>query len=64
LPARVLNGTSLSAPDPGDFPMHGRSRTDVEQLIGGLGGTLLHVESDRSCGTDWVSFRYYVRTRG
>lgn len=63
-PRRPLEGVSLAAADPGDFPMHGRSRAEVERLIAQQGGTLLHVEPDRSCGPDWVSYRYYARVRG
>jgi SAM-dependent methyltransferase len=61
---RAIEGVSLAADDPGDFPMHGRTRAQVERLIDQHGGSVLHVESDPSCGRDWVSYRYYVRNRG
>jgi hypothetical protein len=61
---RTLDGVSLSAADPGEFPMHGRPRPEVERLIAAHGGTLLHVAPDRSCGDDWISYRYFARTGG
>jgi len=36
----------------------------VVGLIADHGATLLHVENDRSCGDDWVSYRYFVRAGG
>jgi 2-polyprenyl-3-methyl-5-hydroxy-6-metoxy-1,4-benzoquinol methylase len=47
--------------DPGEFPMYGVPLDTVVQLIEANAGTLLHVENDRSCGDDWVSYRYFVR---
>jgi SAM-dependent methyltransferase len=48
--------------DPGEFPMYGVPLDTVVRLVTGQGATLVHVESDRSCGDDWVSYRYFVRT--
>jgi len=48
----------------GGFPMHGLSLDRVVRLIADCGGTLLHVENDRSCGEDWESYRYVVRNQG
>ena len=50
-----------NAEDPGAFPMYGIPLNVVVATIAGCGGTLLHVENDRSCGDDWVSYRYFVR---
>jgi SAM-dependent methyltransferase len=61
---RVLSGPNLAAADPGEFPMHGIPRESVERLIAESGGVVVHVEHDRSCGDDWVSYRYFVRRRG
>jgi hypothetical protein len=36
----------------------------ADQLIAGLiadEGHALHIENDRSCGDDWVSYRYFVQ---
>ena len=49
--------------DPGDFPMHGMHRDTVVALVARHGATLHHIEDDRSCGQDWVSFRYFVSNR-
>ena len=49
--------------EPGEFPMHGIERTEVVEAIERLGGRLIHIEDDHSCGEEWVSFRYYVTTR-
>ena len=43
------------------FPMFGVRLNSVVQLIAESGGTLLHVENDRTCGEDWISYRYIVR---
>jgi SAM-dependent methyltransferase len=48
----------------GGFPMYGLSVQNVVDLIANCGGTLLHIENDRSCGDDWMSYRYIVRNRG
>jgi len=52
----------FSVGDPGEFPMYGVPLDTVVRLVTGQGATLVHVESDRSCGDDWVSYRYFVRT--
>jgi SAM-dependent methyltransferase len=63
-------GVSVRAPEAsngtdsenlGGFPMHGLSVDSVVRLVAECGGTLLHVENDRSCGEDWESYRYVVR---
>ena len=41
--------------------MFGVRLRSVVRLIAECGGTLLHVENDRTCGEDWVSYRYIVR---
>lgn len=43
------------------FPMFGVRLNSVVRLIANCGGTLLHVENDRTCGEDWVSYRYIVQ---
>ncbi len=50
-------------PDPGDFPMHGVHTDVASQLIAVGGGELLERTADRSCGHDWISYRYFVRKR-
>lgn len=51
------------ADEPEPFPMHGIDKDTVIDFLRREGSELLHVENDPSCGADWVSFRYYVRTR-
>jgi SAM-dependent methyltransferase len=58
--AAILADTGLV--DPGEFPMYGVPLDTVVRLVAGHGATLVHVENDRSCGDDWVSYRYFVRT--
>ena len=54
-------GADSQADDSEAFPMFGVRLNSVVQLIAGCGGTLLHVENDRTCGEDWVSYRYIAR---
>jgi SAM-dependent methyltransferase len=56
-------GTDADAENLGGFPMNGMSVQRVVNLIADCGGTLLHIDSDRSCGDDWMSYRYVVRNR-
>ena len=41
--------------------MYGVPLHTVVRLIADCGATLLHIENDRSCGDDWMSYRYVVR---
>jgi SAM-dependent methyltransferase len=59
--APPLGGPPGGAENPGDFPMYAVDMNTVTGLIASHGGTLLHIENDRSCGEDWVSNRYFVR---
>jgi SAM-dependent methyltransferase len=54
-------GLRGDADDPGDFPMYAVDTNIVTGLIARHGGMLLQIENDRSCGEDWVSYRYFVR---
>jgi SAM-dependent methyltransferase len=65
-PIQALASTDgkLGVDDPGEFPMHGVALDAVAALIAEHGATLLHVENDRSCGEDWVSYRYFARAAG
>jgi hypothetical protein len=70
LVVRVADGDWLAAApgdprvaDPGDFPMHGVHTDVVLQLIAAGGGELLERTADRSCGQEWISYRYFVRKR-
>jgi SAM-dependent methyltransferase len=56
-------GTDTDAENLGGFPMNGLGVQSVVGLIADCGGTLLHIENDRSCGDDWMSYRYVVRNR-
>ncbi|OLE97248.1 MAG: hypothetical protein AUG75_10580, partial [Cyanobacteria bacterium 13_1_20CM_4_61_6] len=58
-PASV--GVSGDIEAPGDFPMYAVDTNIVTGLIARQGGMLLQIENDRSCGEDWVSYRYFVR---
>src|SRR5262249_7489761 len=57
----TLSRPNVDAADPGAFPMFGVPLNSVIGLLGERGATLLHLENDRSCGADWVSYRYFVR---
>jgi hypothetical protein len=54
-------GADPPADDSEAFPMFGVPLHSVVQLIADCGGNLLHVENDRTCGEDWVSYRYIAR---
>jgi hypothetical protein len=56
-----IGGADPQADDAEAFPMFGVPLNSVVQLIADCGGTLLHVENDRTCGEDWVSYRYIAR---
>jgi hypothetical protein len=43
--------------------MHGVHTDVVSRLIADGGGELLERTTDRSCGQDWISYRYFVRKR-
>ena len=58
-----LAGEDGGVEDPGPFPMYGVQKEKVIDLVLSQGGELIHVENDRSCGDDWVSYRYFVRNR-
>jgi len=47
--------------DPGDFPMFGVPLDTIVRLVAGQRATLVHIDNDRSCGDDWVSYRYFVK---
>jgi SAM-dependent methyltransferase len=59
-----INGPDPQADDSAAFPMFGVRLTSVVQLIANCGGTLLHVENDRTCGEDWISYRYIAQKDG
>jgi SAM-dependent methyltransferase len=61
---KSLTGVRMDVDDPGEFPMYGVPLNTVAGLIADHGATLLHIENDRSCGEDWVSYRYFVRAAG
>ena len=56
-----LPRAQMDVDDPGEFPMYGVPLHSVVGLLTEHGATLLHIENDRSCGDDWVSYRYFVR---
>jgi SAM-dependent methyltransferase len=51
----------LTAEPPGDFPMFGIPVETVAETIARAGAKLLRTEPDRSCGREWISYRYFVR---
>ena len=61
---RSIAGANMDADDPGEFPMFGVPLDAVAGLVADHGATLLHIENDRSCGDDWVSYRYFVQAAG
>ncbi len=60
-PLERIAGADVQANDSETFPMFGVCLNSVVRLIDNCGGTLLHIENDRTCGEDWVSYRYVVR---
>jgi SAM-dependent methyltransferase len=43
-----------------DFPMFGIPRDEVLKLLAARSMKLIAVDDDRSCGDDWISYRYYA----
>jgi hypothetical protein len=43
-----------------DFPMFGIPREEVLKLLGACSMKVVAVDDDRSCGDDWISYRYYA----
>jgi SAM-dependent methyltransferase len=52
---------SAETADPRDFPMYGIRREDVLALLAEAGLEVVAVDDDRSCGDDWISYRYFAR---
>ena len=46
--------------DPEPFSMAGVPRAEVEALVAGAGGTVVHVEPSGSSGPEWEAYRYVV----
>jgi len=53
----------LNVADPGHFPMHGVHTERVLDVLAACGGDVIARPLDRSCGDDWISYRYFVRRR-
>jgi SAM-dependent methyltransferase len=47
--------------DPREFPMYGIPREDVLALLADASLEIVAVDDDRSCGEDWISYRYFAR---
>jgi hypothetical protein len=43
-----------------DFPMFGTPQEDVLKLLAECSMKVIAVDDDRSCGDDWISYRYYA----
>ena len=52
---------SSDAVDPQEFPMYGFPREDVLALLDDASLEVVAVDDDRSCGEDWISYRYFAR---
>lgn len=52
---------SSDAVDPREFPMYGIPREDVLALLADASLEVVAVDNDRSCGEDWISYRYFAR---
>jgi SAM-dependent methyltransferase len=46
---------------PREFPMFGIPRGEVEALLAAASVDVVAVDDDRSCGEDWISYRYFAR---
>jgi hypothetical protein len=68
LPSQLVNQTTSSRisqrpfdPDNPIMEMHGVKKEEVLNLLRHEGGSVIHLETDTSLGSEWESFRYYVR---
>lgn len=52
---------SSDAVDPREFPMYGIPREDVLAILEAASLEVVAVDDDRSCGEDWISYRYFAR---
>jgi hypothetical protein len=43
-----------------DFPMFGIPREEVLKLLAACSMKVVVVDDNRSCGDDWISYRYYA----
>jgi SAM-dependent methyltransferase len=43
-----------------DFPMFGIPQHELLSLLAGCSMKVIGIDDDRSCGNDWVSYRYYA----
>ena len=62
-PIAAIAGVNTEVDNPGDFPMYGVPLDAVVHVIAEQGATLVHIENDHSAGDDWVSYRYFIRSR-
>jgi SAM-dependent methyltransferase len=47
--------------NPREFPMYGIARDEVVALLHDASLEVVAVDDDRSCGEDWISYRYFAR---
>ena len=57
----VLVLESSDTVDPTEFPMYGIPRENVLALLADASLEVVAVDDDRSCGEDWISYRYFAR---
>jgi SAM-dependent methyltransferase len=46
-----------------EFPMFGIPQDEVLELLSACSMEVIAVDDDRSCGDDWISYRYFTRKR-
>lgn len=51
------------AKDPGEFPMFGIPREQIEDFFRSHGDSILLIENDDHGGWEWIGYRYVIRTR-
>lgn len=54
-----LELSTVMRSDVKDFPMFGIPREEVLKLLAACSMKVIAVDDDRSCGDDWISYRYY-----
>jgi SAM-dependent methyltransferase len=55
-----LDLSTATRADVQDFPMFGIPREEVLKLLPACSMKVIAVDDDRSCGDDWISYRYYA----
>jgi hypothetical protein len=55
--------TASAQGDSQEFPMFGIPQDEVLELLSACSMEVIAIDDDRSCGDDWISYRYFARKR-